>query len=287
MVQEMAKKRGGEAARGTSGEQAQLVRIFLSSPGDVADERKIARELIEGQLQKHPSYRGLKLEVIAWDNPDARIPMLANETPQESVNNVRPRPSTCDIVIVILWARMGVLLPETIRKPNGERYLSGTEWEYEDAVNSPRQSKPEVLVYRRTEEPMIAMRDPLRKEKEEQFERVEAFFAKFRNTNDSQIGGINEYTALEEFKALLRQHLDELLHRLMIEPPLMAGSIPKMAASIPAAYLDWLRLDLANVELLGGRVMTLNEVYVPGVTLRRKGTEPNPHISSRKSRVNF
>ena len=158
----MAKKRGGEAARGTSGEQAPIVRIFLSSPGDVADERRIARELIEGELQKHPSYSGLKLQVIAWDDPDARIPMLANETPQESVNNARPRPSTCDIVVVILWARMGTPLTETIRKPDGERYLSGTEWEYLDAINSPRNPKPEVLVYRRTEEPMISIRDPKR-----------------------------------------------------------------------------------------------------------------------------
>ena len=123
-------------------------------------KRKIARELIEGELQKHPSYRRLKLVVIAWDDPDARIPMLAGETPQESVNNARPRPSTCDIVIVILWARMGTPLPETIRRPDGERYLSGTEWEYLDAVTSTREPEPDVLVYRRTEEPMISIRDP-------------------------------------------------------------------------------------------------------------------------------
>jgi len=50
VVQGMAKKRGGEAAPETSGGQASVVRIFLSSPGDVADERKIARESIEGEL---------------------------------------------------------------------------------------------------------------------------------------------------------------------------------------------------------------------------------------------
>jgi hypothetical protein len=210
----MAKKRGGEAARQTSGEQAPIVRIFLSSPGDVADERKIARELIEGELQKRPFYNGLKLEVIAWDDPAARIPMLANETPQESVNDAQPRPSTCDIVIVILWARMGTPLPEKIRKPDGEPYLSGTEWEYLDAINSPLEPKPEVLVYRRTEEPKIGLRDPQKKEKEEQFERVEAFFARFRNPDGSLAGGINEYAAPDDaFKALLRQHLERLLHR--------------------------------------------------------------------------
>jgi hypothetical protein len=283
----MAKNRGRGAARETSGEQAPAVRIFLSSPGDVADERKIAHELIEGELQKHPSYRHLKLEVVAWDDPDARIPMLANETPQESVNNARPRPSTCDIVIVILWARMGTPLPETIRKPNGERYLSGTEWEYLDAIDSPRNPKPEVLIYRRTEEPMISIRDPNKKEKEEQFERVEAFFARFRNPDGSLARGANEYAAPDdEFKGLLRQHLDELLHRRPSTAP------AAVAESIPAPYLDWLRIEYADVSLLGqerqqGQALTLSHVYVPAVTLRRERPEPIPHVSSRKPRVNF
>ena len=143
-----------------------LVRIFLSSPGDVAEERTLARQLIDSELPKLPSFRErVKLELIAWDDPAAQIPMLATETPQESVNAARPRPATCDIVIVILWSRMGTPLPDNLRKPNGEPYLSGTEWEYEDAVNSPQQPRPQVLVYRRTEEPKIGLRDP-RKEGE-------------------------------------------------------------------------------------------------------------------------
>jgi hypothetical protein len=266
----MAKKRGREAAPEASGEQAPVVRIFLSSPGDVTNERQIARELIEQELQKHPSYRGLKLEVIAWDDPDARIPMLANETPQQSVNNARPRPSTCDIVIVILWARMGTPLPETIRKLDGERYLSGTEWEYLDAVKSTWVPKPDVLVYRRTEEPMISIRDPNKKEKEEQFERVEAFFAQFRNTDGSLVGGVNEYEAPDAFKALLRQNLDELLHRrLPTTPP--NGKLRQTEATVPEAYFDWLRRECADVSLLGqerqqGQALTLSHVFVPALT---------------------
>ncbi|MGA8759211.1 MAG: hypothetical protein WB611_23455 [Stellaceae bacterium] len=266
----MAKKRGEEGARKKSGEQAPVVRIFLSSPGDVADERKIARELIEREVQKHPSYRELKLEVIAWDDPDSRIPMLANETPQESVNNARPRPSTCDIVIVILWARMGTPLPEVIRKPDGERYLSGTEWEYLDAVNSTWDPKPEVLVYRRTEEPMISIRDPKKKEKEEQFDKVEEFFAPFCNTDGSLVGGINEYAAPDVFKVLLRQHLDELFHRRLPAAP-ARGKPRQIEATIPDAYVDWLRVECADVSLLGqerqqGQALTLSHVYVPALT---------------------
>jgi formylglycine-generating enzyme required for sulfatase activity len=279
MVQGMAKKRG-EAAPGTSDEQAPVVRVFLSSPGDVADERKIARELIERELQKHPSYRHLKLEVIAWDDPDARIPMLANEAPQESVNNARPRPSTCDIVIVVLWAKMGTPLPETTRKRDGERYLSGTEWEYLDAVNSTWKPKPDVLVYRRTEEPMISIRDPKKKEKEEQFERVEAFFAQFRNTDGSLTGGINNYAAPDAFKALLRQHLEELFHRRLRDGP-ADGKPPQIEATIPGAYLEWLRREYADISLLGqdrqqGQALTLGHVYVPALTEETAERQPIP-----------
>ena len=175
-------RRDGEPAR----REVPVVRIFLSSPGDVADERTSARQLIDAELPKLPHLRERgKLELIAWDDPAAQIPMLATETPQESVNAARPRPANCDIVIVILWSRMGTPLPDTLHKPNGEPYLSGTEWEYEDALNSPQQPRPQVLVYRRTEEPKIGLRDPQKKEKEEQFERVGAFFARFRNADGS------------------------------------------------------------------------------------------------------
>jgi hypothetical protein len=53
-------------------------------------------------------------------------------TPQEAVNRSLSKPSQCDVVVVILWGRMGTPLPESYKKPNGTLYLSGTEWECED-----------------------------------------------------------------------------------------------------------------------------------------------------------
>jgi hypothetical protein len=70
-----------------------------------------------------------------------------------------------------------------------------------------------VLVYRRSEEPKIGLRDPQKKEKEEQFERVEAFFAQFRNADGSLKGGGNVYATPHEFKTLLSQHLQEVVWR--------------------------------------------------------------------------
>jgi Uncharacterized conserved protein len=262
---------GGTPLAKPPGESAPIVRIFLSSPSDVAEERKIARALIEGELQKHPSYRHLKLEVISWDDPAARIPMLANETPQQSVNNARPRPSTCDIVVVILWARMGTPLPPRFRKPDGTRYMSGTEWEYWDAINSTREPKPAVLVYRRTEEPMVSARDRKKMaESAEQLDLLDGFFGQFRDDDGSLRGGVSEYPKRDEFGGLLRQHLDELLHECW-PAPATDDPAQKSPPIIPSEYIEWLRREYADVSLVGqerlqGQALTLNSVYVTALT---------------------
>ena len=211
----------------------------------------------------------MKFELIAWDDPAASIPMLATETPQDSVNAARPRPANCDIVIVILWSRMGTPLPDSVRKPNDEPYLSGTEWEYEDAVNSPRQAPPTVLVYRRAEEPKIGLRDPEKKEKEEQFERVEAFFARFRNADGSLEGGVNAYATPSDFKTRLYQHLVEILYRRLQPESVRLGA--NTSAEIPPEYVAWLQRTCTDVSLLGqdiqkSHAFTLNHVYVPALT---------------------
>ena len=234
-----------------------LVRIFLSSPGDVAEERAFAREFIKNELPYRPGFLGqIAIELIAWDDPAARIPMLATETPQASVNAARPRPADCDIVIVILWSRMGTPLPDTIRKPDGTRYLSGTEWEYLDAVNSPREPPPRVLLYRRSEKPKVDLDDPDFDDKRAQFRAVEAFFARFRNPDGSLKGSVNEYTTAADFKPLLRQHLEEILHQLLPPAPpadATTPAAPDKPPVIPPAYLEWLRSNLERVDLLGAK----------------------------------
>ena len=87
------------------------IRIFLSLPGDVAEERSAALEVID-QLPYDPLLRGkVSFEVIAWDKPGAGTPMLETMPPQEAINLGLPKPSECDIVVVIFWAPMGTPLP--------------------------------------------------------------------------------------------------------------------------------------------------------------------------------
>src|SRR4051812_6793722 len=96
-----------------------LLRVFISSPGDVAQERALARRVL-GRVQAVYTGR-LRLEPLLWEQQ----PLLATETFQSQL----PRPSAADIVIAILWARLGTPLPVSIQRQDGSRYLSGTEFE--------------------------------------------------------------------------------------------------------------------------------------------------------------
>ncbi|MDZ4767706.1 MAG: ATP-binding protein, partial [Chloroflexota bacterium] len=194
------------------------IRIFLSSPGDVADERRAARLVID-RLRADPLLRGqVDLDAIAWDDPDAATPMLATMTPQEAINRGLAKPSDCDIVIVIFWGRMGTPLPPVYAKPDGERYLSGTEWEYWDAVDASRAAAdglPLVVVYRRDGAPATPFDDPEYDKKREQWERVQTFFASFVNADGSLQQGYNRHTSTEDFARQIEVHLKNLIKQVI------------------------------------------------------------------------
>ena len=184
--------------------------IFLSSPGDVSRERQLAREVIE-RLESERAHRDrLKLEVVAWDKPGAGTAMPAQMEPQEAINRRLRKPSECDIVIVIFWARMGTPLSEKYQKPNGSRYRSGTEYEFLDGIYAARQTdRPDVLVYRRKKPLCVDLDDPGREEKKKQWDLVEKFFAEFRNPDFRSY--YKEYDEPSDFKEMLEQDLRDII----------------------------------------------------------------------------
>lgn len=86
------------------------VRIFPSSPGDVAEERALARELLLG-LARGPHVRGrVHIDVVSWDDPHGGATMDARLTPQQAVDRSLPTPGECDLTVVLLWGWMGTPL---------------------------------------------------------------------------------------------------------------------------------------------------------------------------------
>ncbi len=196
-------------------------RIFLASPGDVPLERKLAREAID-HIKSERRFRGrIDIQIIAWDQPGAAVAMEAGLTPQEAIAQGLPKPEDCDLAIIILWSRIGTQLPSDFElKEDGSPYLSGTEWEYLNAIKGYRNNrKPAVWVYRRKGAPQFAADDPELTVKLDQWRKLQNFFAVFTNSDGSLTGGINPYEAPNDFRQKLEDHLRDRLDKLLESLP--------------------------------------------------------------------
>jgi len=126
-------------------------RVFLASPGDVPLERKLAREAI-AHINGERRFRDrIDIEIIAWDQPGAAVAMEAGLTPQEAIAQGLPKPENCDLAVVVFWSRIGTQLSADFElKEDGTPYLSGTEWEYLNALKGFKSNqKPAVLIFPR------------------------------------------------------------------------------------------------------------------------------------------
>jgi hypothetical protein len=238
--------------------------IFLASPGDVTEERDIAREVIE-RLPKDPLLRDkIAVDVVAWDGPGGAA-MEASMTPQEAIKQGLRPPSKCDIAVVILWSRIGTPLPTNWEvKADGSPYRSGTEWEYLDALRAAEKTGcPKVLVYRRTGVPNLAIDDPELEEKTKQWKAVRAFFAEFRNPDGSFKGAYNEYEGPAQFREKLEDHLKaRVKERLDSEPTPGKPDLAKALTHSALAELNTLGALILRLHHFKSIADRLHELYM-------------------------
>jgi hypothetical protein len=199
-----------------------VLRVFLSSPGDVVEERKLARDTLQALEGSHLLKGKMRFEIVAWDDEHAAAPMDARESPQVSVNRYTGSPADCDLTVLILWSRIGTRLPPGLTRPNGSPYESGTVWEYEDALAA---DKP-VFVYRRTEKPKADLDDTEFDKKRTQYAAVKAFVGQFENPDGSLRAGFTTYATPADFGKILRQHLEAFVNeRMGAQTPAAAAQI--------------------------------------------------------------
>lgn len=130
----------------------QTIRIFISSPGDVAKERQRAGEVIDS-LRRRYAHR-FYLQPVFWED----LPLQPDMSFQQGIDVVISEQGV-DIAVFILWSRLGSPIGSAIPKPDGSEYRSGTEREYDlmmrarartrEAEGKPR---PAILVYTRCDE---------------------------------------------------------------------------------------------------------------------------------------
>jgi hypothetical protein len=137
------------------------LRIFISSPADVANER-LRADLILDKLGQDYS-RFFAIETYRWEHEA----MLASQHFQDAIEP----PSRFDIVVMIVWSRLGTSLPErtAVREYRGiddRAPVTGTEWEYEEALNAARRrGSPDLLAFRKISVAPIDPLDPTAQER--------------------------------------------------------------------------------------------------------------------------
>jgi hypothetical protein len=186
------------------------LRVFVSSPADVPEER-LRADLIVDKLSQDYS-RFFTIESYRWEHEA----MLASKHFQDAIEP----PSAFDVVVLILWSRLGTPLPEKTsereyRGIDGRAPVTGTEWEYEDALRVAReQGAPDLLAFRNISPALIDSRDPDAQDKTTaQLKALDAFWKRHFADRGVFLAAYDEYRALEEFAQRLEQSLRRLIER--------------------------------------------------------------------------
>ena len=182
--------------------------FFVSSPGDVGEERVMTARVVQ-RLQGWFG-QSVKLESVIWEHE----PMRATQHPQEQI----PLPSECDIVVCLLWSRLGTRLPAKISAAG----KTGTEWEFEEAARSFRDRKtPDLLVYCKSKAVEASVADEATfAEKKRQWNALSGFLTYWFNAEDGTFKAVfKKFEALDQFEDLLERDLRRLIQeRLKLTP---------------------------------------------------------------------
>src|ERR1700724_2728848 len=225
------------------------LRVFISSPGDVAEERVVVGQVLR-RLQSEFEDRGA-VEPVDWEHE----PLLATARFQEQI----PLPPQCDVVVSILWTRLGTRLPVRIHRPDGSCYASGTEFEFEDAAAAFRRTaKPDLLVYRKTTDPQVSLGDErVLLERLGQKKALDEFVERWFVGKDGVTleAAFHPFAHAAELEGLVEMHLRKVLDRLLPAPAQAAEVAQPIQwrAGSPLRGLEVFELEHAAIFFSGRR----------------------------------
>lgn len=220
--------------------QKQILRIVLSSPGDVKKERQVMEEVIEELNCGIALDRNMLLELSRWET-DA-YPGFHAEGPQGLIDPIL-KIEDCDILLGIFWKRFGTPTKDA---------LSGTEHEIRVAIRSWEQHKrPQIMIYFKEAEFI-----PRDREEWKQYDLV----LKFREGFPKE-GLYWSFKGVSEFEKLVRKHLANLIRS---EYPLIGdeaqSSRPRsIAQAFIRDYCRRIQQRFSTINLFGGQERTVGD----------------------------
>lgn len=210
----------------------QPFRVFVASPGDVAAERAHVRDAI-ARVNQDPEVRARAVIYDeSWDSTPGRDTMPANRDAQAHIES-RTSPEECDLVIGILWQRLGHPLPDVLTTAGGRKCRSGTERELYLALEADRT----VWVWHNVASASLDINDPDFEEKSEQAARVKRLVREFHPADRPIEHYVNPYDGADQFQEKIYTSLRRYVLDWLRKQPHVATSAPKTAPPGPPTTL--------------------------------------------------
>jgi hypothetical protein len=157
---------------------AEVFKVFIASPSDVAKERSIVRTVLNRWNEINAEKYNQILYPVGWETHSS--PEIGDH-PQNIINKRVLK--DCDLLIGVFWTRFGT--------PT-EEYDSGTEEEIEEHIKT---GKPTMLYF--SSQPVVP-----ESYDHEQFKKVQEFKEKCKSR-----GIYEQYSSIEEFQKKLSEHI--------------------------------------------------------------------------------
>ena len=184
------------------------LRIFISSPGDVLQERIIAKNIIAELGHVYSQF--VELETIMWED----LPLEATGSFQSGIDYFLEQ-APIDIAVFILWSRLGSTPGQAYRKADGSLYNSGTEYEFDTMYALWEKTKrPRIIVYVKDAEIQFGkgLSNSHIKEALAQQEKLNSFIEeRFRDKETGTNYAYLQFDRQQTFEDRLRSHLKRLI----------------------------------------------------------------------------
>jgi hypothetical protein len=185
-----------------------VVRVFVSSPSDVAPERGRV-QAVAAKLNRE--YEGLvRFDTVLWEEHFYK----ADRSFQPQIDRIG-QPGACDVLVSIFWTRVGTELPaDFARMPDGKPYPSGTAYELLTALEASKQKGiPDVYVFRKTADAALPTADAeRRRQAQTQLDALEAFWSEwFKSEQGHFKAAFQTFASTDEFESQIGELLQQWL----------------------------------------------------------------------------
>jgi len=255
------------------------IRVFVSAAGDVQKERHLADRVmrsIAAEFNVAVSASSSNFQRLAeengWRESEHHERLLLcpyfweyqRFPPDSGYQGHIPNTAQFDLVICILWSRLGARLAPTLKLPDGRPTVSGTEYEIAWAMDHANKHRgiPPVHVYRNRSKPTPPLEPKAEREAfGRQWDSLQDFFANTdKNSEGNSAANFSDYLNLQEFEELFREHFRNFLAGRADQEVGQRTSSRKVRRWKSSPFRGLNFFDFEDAPIFHGRTKAIGEV---------------------------